>query len=157
MQLDQLLPVACTLQGVRESSPKRVFETLSRLFAARQPALVQQAVLTAFVERERLGSTAIGHGIAIPHIRMPHLTQPLGAFLQLKEGINFTAPDTQAVDLIFALIVPEEAPEAHLNLLAQLATLLSSETLRTQLRSATDHHTLHATLLHAYEKIANPT
>lgn len=155
MQLDKLLPVACTLQGVEESNPKRVFEYLSQLFAERQPALKQQDIFTAFINRERLGSTAIGHGIAIPHIRLANITQPLSAFLQLKERIDFDAPDNEAVDLIFALIVPEDAPDAHLNLLAQLAQLFSSDDVRTQLRNAVDHHTLHTTLLHAYEKIAS--
>jgi len=88
------------------------------------------------LERERLGSTGLGHGIALPHARMAHVQRAVGAFIRLREGVGFDAIDDRPVDLAFALLVPQEATEEHLQLLARLATLFNDERFCDQLRQA---------------------
>ncbi len=95
-----------------------------------------EQVFERLLERERLGSTGLAGGVALPHARMPGLDQCRGAFLRLAEPVEFDALDGQPVDLVFALLVPEEANEEHLQLLAGLAGTFNDEHLRQRLRSA---------------------
>ena len=94
------------------------------------------------LERERLGSTGLGHGIALPHARIPQLERAVGAFVQLRTGVNFDAIDDLPVDLAFGLLVPQDATEAHLQLLAKLASMFSNEMLCDKLRSGADEQEL---------------
>jgi PTS system nitrogen regulatory IIA component len=121
---DLLVPerVACR-GGV--ASKKRAIELISELMATGQHGLTQAEVFTCLIERERLGSTALGHGAAIPHGRLKGLPQAECAFLKLNEGIAFDASDEQPVDLVCGLLVPEESTGEHLNILAMLAEMFS--------------------------------
>jgi PTS system nitrogen regulatory IIA component len=118
-------------------SKKRLLEVLGELLAAAEPGLQADAVFEHLLERERLGSTGLGHGIALPHARMKEVTEAVGAFVQLRRGIDFDAVDDKPVDLAFALLVPESANEVHLQLLSNLASMFSDPQLRESLRRAT--------------------
>lgn len=117
-------------------SKKRLLEVLGKLLASADPALSQDTVFGHLLERERLGSTGLGHGIALPHARMKEVHEAIGAFVQLQSGVGFDAIDDRPVDLAFAMLVPESASETHLQLLSQLATMFSDATLRERLRCA---------------------
>lgn len=121
---------------IEVNSKKRLLETLSELLASANLILTPEIVFERLIERERLGSTGLGHGIALPHARVPELREPIGAFAQLTTGIGYDAIDETPVDLAFALLVPEAANEMHLQLLSQLATMLSNPALRVSLRDA---------------------
>lgn len=124
-------------------SKKRALEYLSELICQQQADLDCETLFTSFLERERLGSTAIGNGVAIPHIRSDQLTQPIAALLHLPEGVNFADDGQQAVDLIIGLVVPNDDPQQHLNALADIAKQFKNPDFRSQLRLATDNQSLH--------------
>jgi PTS system nitrogen regulatory IIA component len=137
--------VACCMQT---SSKKRVLEQLSQMLAEDQPNLSADEIFDSLVGRERLGSTGLGHGIAIPHGRMNGLKAPIGAFVRLESGIDFDAMDRQPVDLLFALLVPQESTSEHLQLLAQLAQMFSDAAFSGQLRASQDSQALYQLLQH---------
>lgn len=119
-------------------SKKRVLERAAQLLASEsdeEPGTEQ--VFERLLERERLGSTGLAGGVALPHARMPGLESSRGAFLRLADPVEFDALDGEPVDLVFALLVPEDANEAHLQLLAQLAGRFNDPDLRQSLRGAT--------------------
>jgi PTS system nitrogen regulatory IIA component len=93
--------------------------------------------------REKLGSTGLGQGIAIPHGRIKGLKTPIGAFVRLAAPVQFDAPDGKPVDLVFVLLVPEAANEHHLQLLSELAQMFSDKSFREQLAAAADAAALH--------------
>ncbi len=136
---------------VKCSSKKRVLEQLGDLLADAELKLTQDAIFDKLLERERLGTTALGYGIALPHARMAGVSEAKGAFIQLREGIDFGAVDKQPVDLAFALLVPEEATDEHLQLLAKLAAMFSNAELCESLRSAGSPDAL-LSLIEAWEK-----
>ncbi|MBK1716075.1 PTS sugar transporter subunit IIA [Thiocystis violacea] len=117
-------------------SKKRLIETLAGLLAGEHPRLQTETVFERLLERERLGSTGLGHGIALPHARVKEVTEVLGAFVQTAKGVDYDAADGEPVDLAFALLVPEAANEEHLHLLAHLASLFSDPRVRAKLREA---------------------
>lgn len=148
MQLSDIITPNRIATQVQVSSKKRAFEVLSDLFATQSPiSLDAQPVFESLIARERLGTTAIDHGVAIPHGRIKNTSATIGAFLQLSDGIDCDALDRQPVTLIFALLVPEESTEEHLQLLARLAKMFSDAELRERLRAATDNHTLYELLI----------
>mgnify|MGYP000644550533 CR=1 FL=1 len=102
--------------------------------AGGEPAAEQ--IFERLLERERLGSTGLAGGVALPHARMPGIITSHGAFLSLNEAVEFDALDGHPVDLIFTLLVPEDATEEHLQLLGELATMFNQPELREQLRKA---------------------
>ena len=109
MQLTDLITSQCIAGDVDLSSKKRVLEHLSQLIASRQSDMTPTEVFENLVARERLGSTGLGHGVAIPHARLKNLNSPICAFIRLKHGIDFDAVDKQPVDLLCALLVPEKS------------------------------------------------
>ena len=117
-------------------SKKRVLEEAANLLATESDEPSGEQVFERLLERERLGSTGLTGGVALPHARMPGVTEARGAFLRLAEAVEFDAMDGQPVDLVFALLVPENATEEHLQLLAALARLFNNESLRTRLRTS---------------------
>jgi PTS system nitrogen regulatory IIA component len=129
--------------NVEAASKKRVLEQLGQRLAEAVPDLNQDMVFDALLERERLGSTGLGKGIALPHARMPQITQALAAFVQLPEGIDFDAIDNQPVDLAFAMLVPEEATDEHLQLLAKLAQMFDDQDFCIALRQAATNSELY--------------
>ncbi len=132
---DFFLPESVIAQK-KISSKKRALEQLSELLVAASPTLTQAEVFESLLGRERLGSTGLGHGAAIPHGRLKALEKPVCAFLQLQQGVDFDAVDNQPVDLICALLVPEESTSEHLSLLSMLAEIFGDESFCKALRAA---------------------
>ena len=118
------------------SSKKRILEQAARLLAGSAEEPDAEQIFERLLERERLGSTGLAGGVALPHARMPGLEESRGAFLQLANAVEFDALDGSPVDLVFALLVPENANEEHLQLLARLAAMFNEEELRERLRNA---------------------
>jgi PTS system nitrogen regulatory IIA component len=108
-----------------------------------EPSLHYDDILDHLITREKLGSTALGHGIAIPHCRVGNCTQPLGALLSLNTPILFDAPDDKPVDILFVLLAPKEASQQHLDILANIARLFSQRRFCERLRAARDNSTLY--------------
>jgi PTS system nitrogen regulatory IIA component len=150
-RLSQILPPAQVLVGLEATSKKRAFEEAGLLFENLH-GLNRAQVTDSLFARERLGSTGLGHGVAIPHGRIKGLKAPMAAVFQLAEPIGFDAPDEQAVKLLIFLLVPEAATQKHLEILSEIAELLSDAALREQLKqcpSASDLHKLIAGWLSA--------
>ena len=116
-------------------SKKRLFEQAAESISA-EFDLDQESVYRSLLAREKLGSTAIGHGVAIPHSRMSGCSEPLGCLILLSEGVDFGAPDGAEVEIAFILLVPEAATQDHLDLLASLANAFSSADIRDRLKNA---------------------
>lgn len=111
------------------------------------PGLPEADLAGRLAARERLASTGLGHGVAIPHCRLPALDEPRGAFLRLGMPVDFGAPDEQPVDLVFAMVVPEQAVAGHLAQLAEIAERFSDAGFRDALREADDARELAGLLL----------
>jgi PTS system nitrogen regulatory IIA component len=139
----KLLPASNILLDVDVSSKKRMFEQVGLLFENNQ-GVARSLVFDSLFARERLGSTGLGQGVAIPHGRIKGLKEPVGAFLRLKTAVAFDAPDGRPVALVFILLVPEQANEQHLEILSELAQMFSDKELRAALATATDAGALHA-------------
>ena len=144
-RLSAILPASQVLVDVDASSKKRVFEHAGLLFE-NQHAIARATVTDNLFARERLGSTGLGHGVAIPHGRIKGLREAVGVLIRLKAPILFDAPDGKPVSLLFVLLVPDQANDLHLQLLSELAQLFSSRVLREQLLAAPDAQTLHRLL-----------
>ncbi|MFK7994122.1 MAG: PTS sugar transporter subunit IIA [Granulosicoccus sp.] len=104
---------------------------------AEKGALSEMGILDAFISRERLGSTSLDHGFALPHSRICCIDKPVAALITLENGVDYNATDNQAVDLVLGLLVPEECNDEHLKILATLAKRFSNEEFREQMRSHT--------------------
>lgn len=143
MKLSDILGEARIAPRVKVASKKAAITTLSHHFAEQAANLDADHLVECFFNRERLGSTGIGHGIAIPHIRVETIEQPMAFLLQLQQGIDFDAADQQPVDIIIGLIVPENAHDTHLQLLADIAKQFSDNAMCQSLRRADDAHTIH--------------
>ena len=141
-RLSQILPPTQVLVSVEATSKKRVFEEAGLLFENQQ-GLNRALITDSLFARERLGSTGLGHGVAIPHGRIKGLKAPLAAVFQLQKPIGFDAPDEEPVELLIFLLVPEAATQKHLEILSEIAELLSDSALRTQLKTSTDAAALH--------------
>lgn len=128
------------------SSKKRLLENLSTLLADAVGSDLERAIFDSLCARERMGSTALGHGVAIPHGRCAQLNAAIGAFVRLSEPVDFGAADGQPVDLIFALAVPQHFTHQHLVLLAELADMFANEKVRAKLRAAPDAAALYRLL-----------
>lgn len=149
IRLESVLTPARSVVNAPGSSKKRVLESIAALFAKEQPELDEHDLFEALINRERLGSTGFGNGIAIPHCRFSGLKSPLSAVLCLEQPVDFDALDGEPVDLLFVLIVPEAATDAHLELLRQVASVLEHENTRQQLRSARDSLALYEAIIAA--------
>jgi len=141
-RLSQILPPSQVLVGVEATSKKRAFEEAGLLFE-NQHGLNRALVTDSLFARERLGSTGLGHGVAIPHGRIKGLKSPMAAVFQLAHPIGFDAPDEQPVNLLIFLLVPEAATQKHLEILSEIAELLSDTALRESIKSSTAQASLH--------------
>lgn len=137
MRLIDLVSPRRMLVDASITSKKRLLELLAGRLAPEGSDL-QGAIFEGLCARERLGSTGLGHGVAIPHGRIAGLNEAVGVFVRLSEPVDFGAPDGQPVDLVFALAVPEHFTHQHLMLLSELAELFGEESFRRRLRSAPD-------------------
>lgn len=137
MRISELITPARVACGVEVGSKKRALELLGELAVADVPDLTCAEVFDSLIERERLGGTGLGHGVALPHGRLKGTRRAIGALMTLKKGIDFDAPDRQPVDLLFALLAPEHYTDEHLQILAWLAALFSDARLCATLRECT--------------------
>jgi PTS system nitrogen regulatory IIA component len=142
-RLANILSPSQVLAQVDVTSKKRAFEEAGLLFENIH-GLSRALVTDSLFSRERLGSTGLGHGVAIPHGRIKGLKAPLAAVFQLANPIGFDAPDDQSVNLLIFLLVPEAATQKHLEILSEIAELLSDVALREQLTVCADPVVLHA-------------
>ena len=124
MQLSEIINVNRIKSDINVQSKKRALEALSELIAEDQNQLDSADIFDSLISRERLGATGVGYGIAIPHGRIKSCNKITGAFIQLAQGIDFNTVDNQPVDMLFALVVPEESTDEHLQVLALLASML---------------------------------
>ncbi len=147
MHLVDLLAPSRIRANASVTSKKRLLELISSLlFDGSEDRELERRIYDGLCARERLGSTGLGHGVAIPHGRIAGLTAPLGAFLRLDQPLPFDAADGQPVDLVFALVVPEHFNQQHLLLLSQLAEMFSDAAICARLRASTTEAALHAAL-----------
>ena len=138
----KLLAPDHVLVDLPASSKKRLFEQAGLLFE-NHDGLARSIVYDSLFARERLGSTGLGQGVAIPHGRIKGLKEALGAFIRLAQPIPFDAPDGAPVTLVFVLLVPEKATEKHLQILSELAQMFSDKPLRDEMNAAPDAAALH--------------
>lgn len=146
MPIADLLIAGRIVMLTEATSRDLALDAAARLLADASPTMTP-VIGSALRERESLGSTAIGHGVAIPHARSRAFSDARGAFLRLDHAVDFGARDHAPVDLVFAMSVPEHASQQHLELLAELAERFSDRDFRDSLRDAPDVRALHAILL----------
>jgi len=141
-RIARLLPANHVLLDLEVSSKKRLFEQIGLLFENTRQ-IPRARVFDSLFDREKLGSTALGYGVAIPHGRIKTIKEPVCAFVRIAQPIAFEAPDGEPVRLVFAMLVPEHATEAHLEILSELAQMFSDTAMRATLEAAPDVETAH--------------
>ncbi|WP_417549707.1 PTS sugar transporter subunit IIA [Methylophaga sp.] len=129
------------------TSKKRVIENLSRMLGANTSAATAEKIFQVLLERERLGSTGLGKGVAIPHARVPDLTHTVAAMLTLENPVEFEAADSKPIDIAFGLLVPEDDTEHHLQHLSRLVTLFRDEDICSRIRQASSAEAIFELLL----------
>ncbi|CAI8837352.1 MULTISPECIES: PTS IIA-like nitrogen regulatory protein PtsN [Pseudomonas] len=147
IRLETILTPGRSLVNVPGGSKKKALEQIANLIAREVPDLEMQDVFEALIAREKLGSTGFGNGIAIPHCRLKGCQSPISALMHLDTPIDFDAIDGAPVDLLFVLLVPEAATDAHLELLRQIASMLDRKDVRDKLRSAASNEALYQVVL----------
>ena len=140
--ITQLLPLSNVIVDLDATSKKRVFEQVGLLFEDTLH-IAQNQVFDSLFAREKLGSTGLGQGVAIPHGRIKGLTEATAAFVRMKEPILFDAPDGRPVSLICILLVPEKATDQHLQILSELAQMFSVKSFRESLLTSKDAEETH--------------
>ena len=135
--LSSILPPGNVLCGLEVGSKTQLFEEAGRLFE-NTLQLPRKKVIDSLATREKLGSTGLGYGFAIPHGRIKSLREATGAFFKLKTPIPFDAPDGQPVSMLFILLVPDQATDLHLQILGELAQMFSNRQLREKLQASDD-------------------
>ena len=143
--LAKLLPISHVTLDLEVTSKKRLFEQIG-LFFENENRLGRAQVFDALFAREKLGSTGLGFGVAIPHGRIKGLRETLAVFIRAKEGVPFESPDGEPVRLVFAMLVPEHATEQHLNMLSELAQMFSDAEFRDTLLLEPDPAAIHKLL-----------
>ena len=147
MKLNAILSADRVVSGISVTSKKKALEELSKLLGKGAGELSATDIFNGLTAREKLGSTGLGHGVAIPHGRMAGVGNSVGAFLRLKHPVDYDAHDGQAVDLVFGLVVPVAATEEHLKHLAAIAEKFSEEEFCKKVRAAKDDKALHGLLV----------
>jgi PTS system nitrogen regulatory IIA component len=141
-QIAGLLPVSNILLDLDVANKKRVFEQVGLLFENNH-GIGRTVVYDSLFAREKLGSTGLGQGIAIPHGRIKGIPEAIGAFVRTKAPIPFDSPDGRGVTQIFVLLVPEQATDRHLQILSELAQMFSDKAQRERIATAPDAASLH--------------
>ena len=153
MNIFSLINQERTRACLEAGSKKRVLESLSEILSLSLTTHSQEQIFDQLVARERLGSTGLGAGVALPHCRLAGIDIPMGALATLAEPIDYDSPDNKPVDLVFCLVVPDNADEEHLQLLAQLAELFSQEDICSQIRNADEPEEI-LNLIHHWQQHA---
>jgi len=146
MNISEILSPNCVLPDMDCHSKKDALDTLAKTIANSDNETSQTEVFECLIARERLGSTGLGNGIAIPHGRLKNGKKTIAAFIQLDNAIDYDAVDKAPVDLLFALIVPEDSTEEHLQTLATLAEMFSDETTLRKLRQTNSSEEMYSIL-----------
>lgn len=141
----RILPLENILLDLSVTSKKRAFEQAGLLFENNQ-GIARTTVFQSLIARERLGSTALGHQVAVPHGRIKNLKEPRAAFIRLADPVRFDASDGRMANLLFILLVPEAATQQHLDLLADIARLMSDSRVRQSLATETEPAVIHGLL-----------
>jgi PTS system nitrogen regulatory IIA component len=147
IRLETILTPGRSCVNVPGGSKKKALEQIANLINREVPSLDTQTVFEALIAREKLGSTGFGNGIAIPHCRLKGCDTPVSALIHLSAPIDYDAIDGAPVDLLFVLLVPEAATDAHLELLRQIASMLDRKEVRERLRSAPSNQALYQVVL----------
>lgn len=147
VSIQSILSPELALCGLPGSSKKKVLEEIAQRIAQQYPDINENTIFNSLIGRERLGSTGIGQGIAIPHCRLENCQKVIGALLTLDQKVPFDAIDNEPVDLLFVLLVPQEATSEHLELLSQLAEKFNNSELCQQLRSCKDNRSLYEAII----------
>ena len=147
IRLENILTPGRSLVNVPGGSKKKVLQSIAKMIGTQVPDLDEQDVFESLIAREKLGSTGFGNGIAIPHCRLKGCSTPVSAVLHLEKPIDFDAIDGAPVDLLFVLLVPEAATDAHLELLRQIASMLDRDDARKRLRGAKTDEELYNVVL----------
>lgn len=150
MEITELLTSECVVADLRATSKKQALQELARRMS-KIADLEERAVFDVLIERERLGTTGVGNGIAIPHGKLKNLDRLYGMFARLEKPVDFHAIDDQPVDLIFLLLAPESAGADHLKALARVSRLLRDNTICEKLRGTEDPEALFALLSESAE------
>jgi PTS system nitrogen regulatory IIA component len=145
MELSEIIGVEAVRAPVKATSKKRLLQDLADL-AETVYKLPAEAVYKALMDREALGPTGVGRGVAIPHARFPGVTRVIGLFVRLEKPVDFESIDRQPVDLVFGLFAPEAAGAEHLKALARVSRTLRSDAVCAKLRSTFDPSALYAIL-----------
>lgn len=146
MNLSELVSPATVACKSDIASKKRALEQLAELLTEQDDSNQSLLIYQHLTEREKLGSTSLGHGVALPHARLGDCKKARGAFIRLDEGIDFDSPDGQATDMLFALLVPEHDTDEHLRIIAALAGLFNDEDMRERLRNSANDTELYNNL-----------
>ena len=146
MEISDILTRDRILCNVDLSSKKAALETLAHMLAGAGNDVTGQQVFNSRLSRERLGGTDLGNGIALPHGRLKNSFSTIAAFIRLKQGVDYDASDRQPVDLIFALLVPEDSTEEHLRILAKLAEMFNTSEFVARLRRQKSSETIYELL-----------
>lgn len=147
MRFDRLLPLSRVRSDMNVSSKKRALQSLSELLAESVDGLDDGDIFDSFLARERLGTTGLGKGVAIPHGRMSSAKEAHAAVVKLEKGVSYDAPDDTPVDILIGLVVPEESSEEHLEILAGFAEMLADEKMLQRLRKAPNNEKLHSIII----------
>ncbi len=150
VRIEDMLRPECIRRAVRAHSRKRALDLAADLLAEQHPGVVARRLFESLMERERLGSTGIGEGVAIPHCRLP-CPGMMAAFFSLASAVDYDAPDGKPVDLVFVLVVPPDETAAHLEALSMLATIFQDSATRCDLRQAASSPELGERFLRAAE------
>jgi len=151
IELNSLLTPSRVMCRVDAGSKKRIFELAAHQIASADAALTESSVYAQLLAREKLGSTGLGQGVAIPHCRVAGCDKPLGCLITLATPVNFESSDNQPIDLLFVLLVPSEATQEHLDILADIAERFSSFGYCDRLRTTTSDADLLAAALRTIE------
>ena len=153
ISIDQILDRHCTRASVSAGSRKRLLHFASDLLAEQYPELSARSLFDELTARERLGSTGLGEGVAIPHCRMA-CDRIIGACISLEQPVDFDAIDKQPVDLLFVIVVPQDETSSHLELLAALARLFGEQGNRAALRNASTDDQLYEQMAGLFRSLA---
>ncbi len=147
MKFSNLVKLDQIQLNIQASSKKKALQAISEIAAENYPEFNVSTIFELLIERERLGSTGIGHGVALPHGRLKDCQDPIGIFVSLTEGVDFDAIDNEPVKLLFALLVPEDSTQEHLEILARLADFFRQEKNRQIIENATSPETVYNLLI----------
>jgi len=143
MQLSEILTTSCTSCDVAVSSKKRILEKICQIAANQVTEVDQDELLESLLDREKMGSTGIGNGIAIPHGRLPNTSKAVAVLITTDKTIDFDAIDNREVDIFVALFVPEDSCKEHLDTLQNIAKLFSDKKMLKQVRKCNDNQALY--------------